>query len=89
MDHGVYLSRTDTRSFPDEDLMRSELSEGIFSEWPERVYCAGVDLAVKDLDVKGCVTRRNAADSLASAATRRVASVVTSSRTVPVVQISV
>ena len=69
--------------------MRSELSEGISPEWPERVHCAGVDLAGKDLDVKGCVTRRNAADSFASAARRRVASVVTSSQTVPVVLISV
>ena len=76
MDHGVYLSGKDTRFFLDEDLMRSELSEGIFSVWPERVYCAGVDLAGKDLDVKGCVTRRNAADSFASASRRRVASVV-------------
>ena len=54
--------------------MRSELSEGISPDWPKRVHCTGFNLAGKDLDVKGYVTRRNAADSFASAARQRVAS---------------
>ena len=63
--------------------MRSELSEWTSLDWPKRVHCTG--FAGNDLDVRGYVTRRNAADSFASAARQRVASVVTSSQTVPVV----